>query len=194
MKVKKMPIIQFDHFMLRPIKTSDYKDMFEYGHDYDVTKYLTWGPMVLPREAKKSIKEIFLVRPKKGIPVGYAIVDITKKKMIGTIDFHTKVNFENAVEIGYALNKKYWGHGIMTKALKMIIEVGFEYYQYDKLIIKHLENNPASGKVITNNGFDFIKSYPYQYEKLHSKLSSNMMVYEMTKEKYDEIKSSQGNI
>ncbi len=189
MNLKQMPIVKFDHFMLRSIQKGDYKDLFEYGRDGEVVKTLSWGPMTNPIEAKRSIKDIFLARPKKGIPVGYAIVDMDKNKMIGTIDFHTKVVNQNALEIGYVINRDYWNQGIMTKALEKIIKVGFDYYGYDRLIIKHLKNNPASGKVIEKNGFVFITSYPYKYEKAVGILESDMMVYEMTKERYNEIKS-----
>lgn len=187
--LKHMPVKYFDHYMLRPIKKRDYKDMFEYGKSKDVCQYLTWGPMFHISEAKKSIKSIFLTRPKKGIPVGYAIVDTDVNKMIGTIDFHTKIEYQNVVEIGYVLNQSYWSKHIMSQALKIVTEVGFEVYHYDKIIIKHLKNNIASGKVITNNGYKFKNSYAYHYDKITQVLSSEMMVYELTKENYDENKS-----
>ncbi len=190
MNYKKMPLVKFDHFILRSIKKSDYKDLFEYGSNPEVVKTLSWGPMVFRKEAKRAIREIFFTRPKRGIPVGYAIVDLDKNKMIGTIDFHTRVSKHNAVEIGYVIHHDYWNKGIMTKALCEVVKIGFEYYHYEMLIIKHLKNNPASGRVIKKNGFIFVKSYPYRYEKVIGILESDMMVYEMTKERYNEIKSS----
>jgi len=194
MNLKKMPIKYFSHYMLRSIKKKDYKDMFDYGKKENVTKTLTWGPMVDIKEAKDSIKEIFLKRPSKGIPVGYAIIDLNLNKMIGTIDFHTKVEGKNIVEIGYALHDDYWNQHIMTKALKIIVEVGFQYYQYDALVIKHLKRNVGSGKVIQKNGFEFVKSYPYTFSKDKKTLASVMYTYQMTKERYHEIKSRKRNI
>lgn len=189
MNLYKMPKRYFSHFELRSIRKKDYKDMFIYGSKEHVTKTLSWGPMKHPREAKKAIKEIFLSRPKKGIPVGYAIIDLQSNRMIGTIDYHTKLDGEHAVEIGYALDDDYWNQHIMTKALKIVIDVGFNDYGYDRLIIKHLKNNPASGKVIRNNHFEKIDQYPYAFKKDKGMLASDMIVYHMTKEKYDEIKS-----
>lgn len=189
MSLYQMPEKYFSHYKLRSIKKKDYKDMFAYGSKDKVTKTLSWGPMKHPREAKKAIKEIFLARPKKGIPVGYAIVDLNNHKMIGTIDFHTKIQDENAVEIGYALHDDYWNQHVMTEALSMIIDVGFTYYGYDRLLIKHLKNNPASGRVIVNNHFERIDQYPYAFKKEKGMLASEMIVYHMTKEKYHEIKS-----
>jgi ribosomal-protein-alanine N-acetyltransferase len=193
-KLKDMPTQYFDHYMLRTIKKSDASDMFAYGRLHEVTKTLSWGPMTSLKEAKISINDIFLARPKKGIPIGYAIVDLNTNTMIGTIDFHTKIQHENIVEIGYVIHKDYWNQGIMTKALSLIIKVGFEYYGYDKLMIKHLENNPASGRVIEKNGFTYKRTFPYMFRKVNGILASNMKEYEMTKENYNENKQSEGNI
>ncbi|MFA6800535.1 MAG: GNAT family N-acetyltransferase [Acholeplasmataceae bacterium] len=187
--LKNMPVKYFDHYMLRTLQKNDAIDMYDYGKDLEVTKFLTWGPMTSLKDAKLSIKSVFFQRPKNGIPIGYAIIDINCNKMIGTIDFHTKIKGQNAYEVGYVIHKDYWGLGIMTKALEIVTEVGFEVYGYDKLLIKHLKNNLASGRVIEKNRYIFKSSYPYVYKKVTHVLSSDMMVYEMTKERYNEIKS-----
>jgi [ribosomal protein S5]-alanine N-acetyltransferase len=181
---KNMPIIVFDDFMLRTIKKSDYKDLYAYGKDHEVTKFLSWGPLVHPIEAKRSIIEVFYPRLKQGLPRGYAIIDVKLNKMIGTVDFHTKSPKRNQVEIGYALHKDYWHQGIMTKAVKHLIKIGFEYLEYDKIIVKHLSQNIGSQKVIVKNGFEYIKKEPYLLEKSTHIIKDDMLTYQMTKEQY----------
>ncbi len=187
---KNMPIITFDHIMLRTIKKSDYKDMFIYGKDEETTKYLSWGPFVDPIEAKFSITKIFYPRLKQGLPIGYAIVDTTKNQMIGTIDFHTKPMNRNYAEIGYVIHKDYWGQGIMTKAVKALVKIGFEHLNYDKIIVKHISQNIGSKKVILKSGFNFVKKEPYILEKRYYVISDDLLTYEMTKEQYNERKQS----
>ncbi len=182
---KNMPDIDLGDVILRTIKKSDYKDMFEYGSDPDVTKWLSWGPMISIVEAKKSIKEVFFPRVKRGLPIGYAIIFKENNKMIGTIDYHARLETRNAAEIGYCLNKDYWGKGIMTKALKKMIEIGFEYLLYDVIIIKHLHDNIGSMRVIVKNGFKFVSQMPYSYDKAQGKLEGMLMCYELKKEDYD---------
>lgn len=183
-KYRKMPVIDLEQVILRTIRVSDYKDMFEYGSDPDVTKWLNWGPMTQQSDAKHSIKEVFYPRVKRGLPVGYAIVDKKTQKMIGTIDFHAKLDTINAAEIGYCLNKKYWGKGIMTQALIKMIDIGFNYLDYERIIIKHLHNNIASKKVIDKAGFKFVSQRPYVYNKQQGKLEGMLMSYELKKENY----------
>jgi ribosomal-protein-alanine N-acetyltransferase len=187
---KKMPNLYFDNYMLRTIVLSDYKDMFEYGVDKEVTNFLSWGPFILEIEAKKSIKEIFFKRFRTGLPIGYSIIDMKLNKMIGTIDFHSKIKGENGAEIGYVLNKNYWNQGIMTKALHLMIEIGFNYLKYDFIKIRHLKENVSSQKVILKNGFNLIKEEKYQLEKNKVLKEDMMMTYIITKEDYHGIKQS----
>lgn len=181
---KKMPTIDVNGYQLRTIKISDYLDMYAYGKKENVTKFLTWGPFDIEEEAKKSIKDIFYPRLKQGLPIGYAIVDQKNNKMIGTIDFHTKIKHKNGAEIGFVIDDEYWNQGIMTKCLCEMIKVGFDYLDYDVIHIKHLKENIASQKVIKKCGFKWIKSEPYLYEKKKNVIQDELIIYEMTKEDY----------
>lgn len=179
-----MPEVIFDNYMLRTIHKKDYRDMYDYGKDQEVTQFLTWGPFKKPSEAKKAIKYIFYPRVNKGLPRGYAIIDLTLNKMIGTIDFHTKKPGENGAEIGYVIHKDYWNKGIMTKALDAIIKIGFDYLEYDIIRIKHMKSNMASQKVIEKNHFIKVGNDQIRFERNHKVITDELYVYELTKEKY----------
>lgn len=189
-KYKNMPHVIFGDYMLRTITKKDYVDMYDYGKDEEVTKFLTWGPFKKPSDAKKAIKYIFYPRVNKGLPRGYAIIDLKNNKMIGTIDFHTKKPMENGAEIGYVIHKDYWNQGIMSQALREIIHIGFDYLQYDIIHIKHMKNNVASQKVIEKNGFIKVKTESFSFEKGHHLLVDDLYVYELSKERYNASKQS----
>ena len=109
-----LPTINLGRYYLRTILESDYKDFFEIGSDEQTVKNLPWGPYIKPKEARDTIRDYFLERPRKGIPAGYAICDSQNKdKMIGMIDFQTYYASINTAEIGYILNRAYWNQGIM---------------------------------------------------------------------------------
>lgn len=180
----KMPVITFGNYQLRTIKKRDYKDMYAYGKDPETVQYLSWGPFVDPSEAKWSIQNIFYPRLKEQLPRGYAIIDLSKRKMIGTIDFHSKIDGVNGAEIGYALNRAYWNQGIMTEALKLMIEVGFCYLGYDEIKISHLDVNQRSQKVILKNGFQFIYQTHQTFNKRNTVLQGQVLHYILKKEQY----------
>ncbi len=150
-----MPVVDIGDCYLRTVKVSDYKDMFEYGSDPEVTKYLSWGPFRYPKEAKLSIERYNLPRVQKGLPIGYAIIHKKDHKMIGMIEYHTICHTSHVGEIGYVLNRKYQGLGIMSRALIKMIEVGFNYLNLNRIEIRHTDFNIASKKVILKADFRF---------------------------------------
>lgn len=153
-----MPVVDLKNIFLRDIQIDDYLDYYDLGRDFETTKYLTWGPFLQPNEAIWIIENINMKRPLDGLPVGYVIVDKKSKKMIGTIDFHTYYQSSNTAEIGFCLHKNYWGRGIMTKCLKAVVTLGFEYLNLDRIVVGHVIDNQASRNVILKCGFKYDKT------------------------------------
>lgn len=173
-----IPVIDLDDIYLRAVEYEDYKDMFDYGSDDEVTKTLAWGTYTELQDALDSIQNVFLTRPKKEIPAAYAIVHKQDHKMIGTCDFF-RVDWEDAVgEIGYVLNRKYWNRGYMTKVCKAVIQFGFEYLGLQKIEIRHLPENNGSRRVIEKCGFTYTKDV---YFKNFDRYIPN---YEIVREEY----------
>lgn len=168
-------VIELDQIYLRAIKKSDYLDLYEYGKDAEVTKWLTWESFKSIDDAKNAIRDVFLSRPKKGIPSAYAIVIRQTDKMIGTCDFHT-INWETATgEIGYCLNRAYWGRGYVTKACQAVVKFGFDYLKLKTITISYEKGNTASQRVIEKCGFTYIK------DVYDSKTNKVMCTYKLEK-------------
>jgi ribosomal-protein-alanine N-acetyltransferase len=192
----KMPNIVFGDYMLRTINISDYMDLFDYGKNKDVVRFLSWGPMSDPKEAKDAIKYIFYPRIKKGLPKGYAIIDLVNQKMIGTIDYHSKIEHKNGAEIGFVLHPDYWNKGIMTEALKILIDIGFLHLNYDIIKIRHIVKNIASQMVISKTPFKYVGKEPFEIKRKNTSLIevTEVFCYELTKEDYDDYQQSQGDV
>ncbi len=168
-----IPIIELDNIILRAVKREDYLDMYDYGKDDEVTKTLLWDRYENIDEAKSSCERVFLSRPSRGLPSAYAIVDKVSKKMIGTCDFCKVVWAEDYGEIGYVLNRDFWGKGYMTKACNAVMKFGFEYLGLDKIEIGHFESNIGSKRVIEKCGFK------YTHTKTHERTSEPIPMYEL---------------
>jgi len=179
-----LPNINLGRYYLRTILESDYKDFFEIGSDEQTVKNLPWGPYVKPKEARDTIRDYFLERPKKGIPAGYAICDSQNNdKMIGMIDFQTYYASINTAEIGYILHRSYWNQGIMKMCLKEMTKIGFEFLFLDKILVGHTLANQASKQVILQSG------YHYEYQSLIKikNYERIAMYYSMTKYEYERM-------
>ena len=154
------------NIFLREIEEADYLDFYSIGSDSEVCKYLNWGPFIKPYEALYTIKEIFNQRPKEDmLPKGYAI--LMDNHMIGMIDFHSENQKQNSIEIGYFLSRKYWGLGIMHRALTYMVDLAFGL-GFDKVYLGSIVDNFRSIHLIESLGFK------YEYESVGED-SSNLL-------------------
>lgn len=148
----RMPNVESERIQLRPITLEDAPSMFTYASNVDVLKYLWWEPHTQLSQSEEAIRERFLTRPDHGIPEAYAIVLKSNHQMIGTIDVHT-VHFGDVGVLGYVIHQDYWGQGLMSEALQLILPVLFHHCGFYRIEINHSADNVGSGKVIEKAGF-----------------------------------------
>ena len=77
-----------------------------------------------------------------------------KEELCGVISLIIQTDiYSKSAEIGYWLGEKYWGKGIMTKAVKLITKYGFENLNIIRIFTGVFEFNLASIKVLEKNGY-----------------------------------------
>jgi ribosomal-protein-alanine N-acetyltransferase len=69
-----------------------------------------------------------------------------------TLTIQQNIHRKNA-EIGYWIGEPFWGKGIVSDAVKLICEYGFENIDIVRIYAGVFENNIASRKVLEKNGF-----------------------------------------
>lgn len=148
----KMPIVETERLVLRPLMIEDAEDMYAYCSDDEVLKYLWFEKHDSVEFSAYIIEKLFLNRVELGMPEPYAIIDKTSKHMIGTIDVN-QVYFNEVGVIGYVIHKDYWGKGLVAEALEAMIPVLFHHCGFYRLEINHSADNVASGRVIEKAGF-----------------------------------------
>lgn len=138
--------LQTKRLILRPVQPDDAEAMFDYLRDEETVRFITVPPVKTVTEViENSIQSYFMLDP-----IGkWAIV--YDQKMIGTIDLRLNEAHRQA-EIGYVLNKRYWGQGIMPEAAQAILAVGFDQLQLVRIFSEHDTRNPKSGRVMTKIG------------------------------------------
>lgn len=60
---------------------------------------------------------------------------------------------DNECEVGYWIARPYWGQGICTEALKLVIGHCFQEKGFNTLWGSYFPSNPASGRVMEKCGF-----------------------------------------
>lgn len=63
--------------------------------------------------------------------------------------------YRKSAEIGYWLGEVFWGNGIMTQAIKDMIEIAFTHYEINRIYAVVFSHNIASCRVLEKCGFVF---------------------------------------
>lgn len=138
--------LQTERLILRPVQPDDAEAMFDYLRDEETVRFITVPPVKTVTEViENSIQSYFMLDPIGKLAIVY------DQKMIGTIDLRLNEAHRQA-EIGYVLNKRYWGQGIMPEAAQAILAVGFDQLQLVRIFSEHDTRNPKLGWVMTKIG------------------------------------------
>lgn len=113
---RKIIIAETKRLILRRFQKEDLPDLFEYLSDRETLEYEPYRPLTL-EEAKENLEW------RIGSDEMIAIEQKDSHKMIGNI-YMGKRDFE-ALEMGYVLNKNYWGRGYAAESCKALIEQAF---------------------------------------------------------------------
>lgn len=148
------PELTTPRLLLRRLKKSDYRDMYEYACNPDVTRFLTWKPHPNPTWTMRYLAYV-ATRYRAGEFYDWAIILRENQKMIGTCGFTSFSYDHNSAEIGYVLNPSYWGRGIALEAVRAVMDVGFRVLNLHRIEAKFILGNEQSRRVMEKAGMTF---------------------------------------
>lgn len=151
---KNVPVIETERLILRKITLNDLEDMFEYGSDEDVSRYVTWDTHKTTNDTKDFI-EFVLSKYEKCEVAPWGIELKETGKLIGTVDFVSWSPDHNNAEIGYVLSRAYWGMGITTEAANELIRFGFDHMELVRIQARCFIKNTGSERVMEKLGMTF---------------------------------------
>jgi len=137
-------------FIIRPWKESDLDSLVKHANNWNVAKNLTDG---FPHPYTDINGKAFIEFANKGNPVHIFAIELDGQA-IGGIGIHPQqdIHRKNA-ELGYWLAEPYWGQGIMTVAVKQIVDTAFKIFDIDRLFARPFGTNKASQQVLEKAGF-----------------------------------------
>lgn len=167
-------------YILREQLLKDTEDFFNYYSEPEVSRYIL---ATKPKDLEDASSEINYCRNlfyyKRG---GYwSIARIDNDEMIGAIGLYINNNHQRA-EISYDLSKKYWRQGIMTLAIKRLLEYSFLHIGIRRMEAQILKENEASISLLEKLGFVYegsLKNYRFYQNKSH-----DVEMYAITPEMY----------
>lgn len=149
-------LFETERLVVRRWEKEDYKDLYEYASDKEVTKFLSFPTYTSLDMAVDRIAFLCERYLEGDIISDYAIMLKDKNKVIGAIGIvNYKEKNEGEVEIGYVLNRLYQGYGYMTEALKGFFKFIKEKSLAKRIVLKHDVDNIKSGNVMKRAGMTF---------------------------------------
>ena len=144
--------MQTSRILLRPWRDDDAETLFKYASDPDVGPRAGWPPHKSVEESLEIIRTIF---SGEGM---WAVVWKETDEPIGSVGYlpssmsNLKIG-ETECEVGYWIARPYWGKGICTEALQLVIDHCFNEKGFTVLWGDYFPENPASGRVMEKCGF-----------------------------------------
>ena len=146
------PQLKSERFVLREVKEQDYLALFEIYSDEDAVKYQQMGAMKTIEQAQKAV-QAFLQGFKNRKFIRWCIATKKNDTVIGLITLHHFDIWNSQSEIGFMLNKRYWGQNIMGEVAHEIIRFAFAIIGLHRIEALIHPNNIASIKLSEKLGF-----------------------------------------
>lgn len=152
---RKFPQLETERMVLREIRKFDKYAIFRNFSDINVVQYIM-PPFLSVTEAEEFIESIDgdYHDSKK---IFWGLVLKNENEFIGTVSFESIID-NKIVEIGYDINKKYWGKGYAKEAILTIIEYAKEKF--------HIEMVEAFTDPKNLNSIKFLEKLSFCYQGL----------------------------
>ena len=154
-------MLQTDRLILRRFVESDAEAMFQnWASSPENLTYVTWDPHSDVEVTRNSIRNWVASYTNPNYYKWAICLKENPEHVIGDISIVEMDEIDSSCEIGYILGKNYWGRGMMTEALKAVLDFCFTQAGFQKVRARYASLNPASGRVMEKAGMSYLKTLP----------------------------------
>ncbi|MBQ7845402.1 MAG: GNAT family N-acetyltransferase [Clostridia bacterium] len=147
----RLPVLNTPRLTLRPMTMRDAQDIYDYSCDKEVARHVLWDAHRSLADSRAYLR--YIIRQyREGMPSSYGIVLKETGRLIGTIGFMWMNTENSTVEVGYSLAREHWNKGLMTEALRALIDMAFTHLPLHRIEAQHDSTYPSSGRVMQKCG------------------------------------------
>lgn len=159
MLIQGLPVLDTERLVLRSLRQSDYNILSELLSDPQVIRYVNRGSQSPPVRARKLLNQIRSSSAKLD-SLHYGICRKGSEQVIGIVSFQHWNDQKGTAQIGYILNKLYWGKGLATEAVHRLLTFGFDELHLWRVEARCYEANRSSERVLLKMGMLYERSLP----------------------------------
>lgn len=155
------PYIENSRIIMKKMTEDDADSLLKITQSENVYRYLP--TFLIERQYEDMCEVIRLCNTDKfltkdSILMGVYLKEAEKETFCGIAEIYHYNSALAKVTIGYRLAEEYWGRGIATEIVGMLIKYLFFDTDIETVIASHFADNPASGKVLKKNHFKMTAS------------------------------------
>ena len=141
---------------LRGLEVEDAKIIIEHFNDLEVRRFLG-HPAAFSREEEEKWIRSGWERRQKGEAYVFGIEFNEKKELIGTIALEGIESINRSAELGIAIwQKQYWGKGLGTEAINLLLDYGFNLLNLHRIHLTVLQDNERAQRAYSKVGFQLM--------------------------------------
>jgi ribosomal-protein-alanine N-acetyltransferase len=175
--------LETDRLVLRKVAKTDVPQIMKLRGDEQTMKYI---PRPLVTTAEEALAHVVMINDKieNNEGINWAITVKGNDELIGIIG-HYRLQPENyRCEIGYMILPEYWGKGIVTEAIKVVLEYGFEDLLMHSIEAVIDPRNLASERVLLKNGF--VKEAHFIENEFYNGKFLDTVIYSILKRNFNQ--------
>ena len=148
--------IETNRLVLRRFALDDAQAMYEnWASDGEVTRFLTW-PAHQNVDVSKAVLEDWVARYRDDSFYQWAIAPKELgDEPIGSISVVKLDDGIDMAHIGYCIGRRWWHQGIVSEALRAVMDFLFVEVGANRVEAYHDTNNPRSGSVMRRCGMSY---------------------------------------
>lgn len=162
-----MIIFENDCIVLRDAEPKDAEGLLSITNDKEVMRYYGMAPYKDLKEAQDEI-DWFLSLQRNGNGARWVIADKNSDEYIGDVGVFDYDNYHNRIEIGFKLRKEYWGRGIMSNCISILLKFCFLQKNVNRVHAMVDTNNIGCARTLEKSGFKLegiLREYEFENGK-----------------------------
>lgn len=175
------PTLTTENLILREVGEKDVDEVFFLRSDLEIMKYIPRQPATKKQDALDHI-EVLRKAKENEEGINWAITQKGNDTLVGIIGLYRINKPDFRAEVGYILNPKYQGKGIIRESIEKVIEFGFERCNFHTITAIIDARNTASENVLKRA--NFIKEAHFKEDCYHNGEFSDSVHYSMKNPKH----------
>jgi [ribosomal protein S5]-alanine N-acetyltransferase len=148
----RFPVLVTDRLVLREPKRSDAPRLLAVWSDEEAVRYFGTGPLETRAQARKEI-DAFRRQASSGDGIRWILAERGHGEYIGDIGFFDFAPEHARAEIGFLLDRRLWGRGLMREALAATLDYGFSVKCLHRVEALVDPRNSACLRLLERSGF-----------------------------------------